>query len=144
MKVSTVAQMRAMDKAAIERYDIPEALLMENAGLAAFDVLKREVGIEGRSFLVLAGVGNNGGDGFVAARKILSAGGTVKVLILGDRSRYQGAARLNLDIISRMPIPVSEATSIRVIRRELAGCDVVMSMAIAPFFAHAKMPSLPR
>ncbi|HPI92202.1 MAG TPA: NAD(P)H-hydrate dehydratase [Deltaproteobacteria bacterium] len=126
MKVSTVAQMRAMDKAAVERYGIPEALLMENAGLAAFNVLKREVSIEGRSFLVLAGVGNNGGDGFVTARKILSAGGTVKVLILGDRSRYQGAARLNLDIISRMPITVSEVTSIRVIRRELACCDVVI------------------
>lgn len=126
MKVSTVAQMRAMDRAAGERYGIPETLLMENAGIAAFEALRRETGIAGRSFVVLAGIGNNGGDGFVVARRILSAGGSVKVFIIGDMSRYKGAARINLDIIHNMPIPVSEVANARAIKRDLAGADVII------------------
>lgn len=126
MKVSTVAEMRGMDRAAVEQYGIPETLLMENAGLAAFTVLCRECPVEGRSFLVLAGTGNNGGDGFVVARKILSAGGDVKVLILGDMSTYRGAARFNLDIIARMSIPVVEISSPARVRRDIAGCDCII------------------
>ena len=126
MKVSTVAQMRAMDRAAGERYGIPETLLMENAGIAAFEALRNEIEVAGRSFVVFAGIGNNGGDGFVVARKIHSAGGSVKVFILGDTSRYKGAARINLDIIEKMPIPVSEVTNARTIRRDLAGADVII------------------
>jgi NAD(P)H-hydrate epimerase len=126
MRVSTVTQMRTMDRAATLQYGIPEALLMENAGLAAFQVLQTECGVTGRSFVVLAGMGNNGGDGFVLARKIFSAGGRVKVLILGAMSAYKDAAKLNLDIIRKMSVPVAEISSIRGIGRELAGCDVVI------------------
>lgn len=126
MKVSTVAQMRAMDRAAVEHYGIPETLLMENAGLAAFEALSRNVCISGRSFVVLAGMGNNGGDGFVVARKIHSAGGFVKVIILGEMSRYRGAARVNLDIIRKMPIRLSEASNARSVQRDLSGCDAIV------------------
>jgi len=88
MKVSSVDRMRAMDRSATERYGISEMLLMENAGMAACTVLDREVGIPGGTFLVFCGGGNNGGDGFVAARKIHSLGGRARVFLLaGDRRR---------------------------------------------------------
>ncbi|HVN72606.1 MAG TPA: NAD(P)H-hydrate epimerase, partial [Desulfomonilia bacterium] len=62
MKVGTVSEMRAMDKDALEIHGIPELLLMENAGLASYEVLVRESGIKGKTIIVLAGIGNNGGD----------------------------------------------------------------------------------
>jgi NAD(P)H-hydrate epimerase len=59
MKVSSIEEMRALDREAIEGFGIPEALLMENAGEAACAVLGREVGVAGKSFVVVCGVGNN-------------------------------------------------------------------------------------
>jgi NAD(P)H-hydrate epimerase len=62
---------------------IPRLLLMENAGAAvAREVAKR--GIAGKRVLIFAGLGNNGGDGFVAARHLANAGASVEVVLLGD------------------------------------------------------------
>jgi NAD(P)H-hydrate epimerase len=126
MKVSTVSEMRAMDKAAVTQFGIPEMLLMENAGLAAYAVLEQECSIRGKSFLVFCGLGNNGGDGFVLARKIHSGGGAVKVLILGDRKSFKGPAKVNLDILLKMPVEVREITSVKSIKGGLDSCDVII------------------
>src|SRR6266446_1722892 len=123
MKVSRVAEMRAMDKAAIDQYSLAEELLMENAGHAAYTVLAQEIGIPQKTFLVLCGLGNNGGDGCVVARKIHSGGGAVQVYILGDTSAYKGAAKLHLDRLSRLPVPIQQLTDVNVFRPEVARCD---------------------
>ena len=96
MKVSRVAEMRALDRRAFETYGIPEELLMENAGLAVYRVLDREFGIPGKTFVVCCGVGNNGGDGLVIARQLHANGARVKVYVFGDVSKFGGAAQLNL------------------------------------------------
>jgi len=126
MKVSRVSEMRALDRTAIKKFGIVEALLMENAGQAVYFVLLKEFGIKGKKFLVFCGVGNNGGDGFVVARKIHSNGGAVKVFILGDRSKFKGAAKINLDIVSRLPIEVRRLRSIEAIKVDLAHCDGIV------------------
>jgi NAD(P)H-hydrate epimerase len=87
-------QVREMDRCAIEEYGIPGDVLMERAGKAAFGLL-RECWPDARRILVLAGTGNNGGDGFVLARLALQAGLEVRVLQLGDRGRINGDARTN-------------------------------------------------
>jgi ADP-dependent NAD(P)H-hydrate dehydratase / NAD(P)H-hydrate epimerase len=111
MKAARVKEMQAMDRYAMETLAIPEEILMENAGLAAAGVLDREFGVRGKRYAVICGIGNNGGDGFVVARKILSNGGDARVFILGDAGRFQGAARANLNILERLPLDVSVIAS---------------------------------
>jgi len=126
MKVSKVSEMRGLDRTAIEKFGIKEELLMENAGEATCFVLSKEFGIRDKKFIAFCGIGNNGGDGFVIARKIHSNGGQVKVFILGDRAKFKGAAKLNLDIISLLPIEVREIESIESIRTDVSNSDAIV------------------
>jgi len=126
MKVSSVDEMRAMDKAAMDTYGIAESLLMENAGLAAYSVLHNEFGVTGKTFLVFCGIGNNGGDGFVVARKIHSNGGLAKVFILGDPGKYTGSAKMNLDITATMPIEIRTIDSAASVSSDIAHCDGIV------------------
>ena len=112
MKVSSVSEMRALDRTAIEEFGIAEELLMENAGQAVYFVMLNQLGIAGKRFVLFCGTGNNGGDGLVVARKIHSNGGAVKVFLLGDPAKFKGVARLNMDIVSRLPIQVQRIESL--------------------------------
>ncbi|MGC9323467.1 MAG: NAD(P)H-hydrate dehydratase [Desulfomonilia bacterium] len=126
MKVSTVSEMREMDAQAIHTYGISAPLLMENAGIASFSVIKQEFDVSSSKFLVFCGIGNNGGDGFVVARKIHSEGGSVEVCIIGDRNKYTGSAASNLAMISRMPIPIREVKTLRSLRGKIDECDLII------------------
>ncbi|MDY6950731.1 MAG: NAD(P)H-hydrate dehydratase [Thermodesulfobacteriota bacterium] len=126
MKVSRVSEMRELDRTAIEKYGIIEELLMENAGEALYFVMLEEFGIRDKRFVVFCGIGNNGGDGFVIARKTHSAGGQVKVFILGDPAKYKGAAKRNLEIVSGLPIEVQRLESAESIRPEVFHCHGIV------------------
>jgi NAD(P)H-hydrate epimerase len=126
MKVSRVSEMRTLDKTAIEKYGITEEILMENAGEAVTSVIQRELGIREKRFIVFCGAGNNGGDGFVVARKIHSNGGRVKISILDDARRLKGAAKSNFDIVSKLPIEVRKLKSIESIKSEVYHCDCIV------------------
>lgn len=126
MKISRVSEMRELDQRAIEEFGIAPELLMENAGQAVYFALLNEFGIAGRRFVIFCGLGNNGGDGLVVARKIHSAGGAVKVFVLGDPGRFEGAARLNFDIASRLPVEVQQIESAGEAQTEIAHCDCIV------------------
>jgi ADP-dependent NAD(P)H-hydrate dehydratase / NAD(P)H-hydrate epimerase len=126
MKVASVYEMRSMDRAAITEYGIPEMLLMENAGLASYSVIEQELGVRGKSFVIFCGLGNNGGDGFVLARKIHSGGGSVKVFIVGDMKKYTGSAKANLEILRKMPIEIRELSSAKTVRKDIVHCDCII------------------
>ena len=126
MKVSSVTEMRALDRKAIEVFGIPEDLLMENAGEAACRVLESEIGTTCKRILVLCGVGNNGGDGFVLARRLHAAGTDVKVFVVGDDRRLRGSALKNREILSRLPIQVESLQEIGPLTPDLAACDVIV------------------
>jgi hydroxyethylthiazole kinase-like uncharacterized protein yjeF len=70
---------------------VPGMALMENAGCAVADVVAREYPA-GTSVVVVAGPGNNGGDGFVAARVLAERGYQVRVLLLGEAGALRGDA----------------------------------------------------
>ncbi len=126
MKISSVAQMRTMDKNAIDIFGIPDQILMENAGLASFKVLAREWGARGKRYAVLCGSGNNAGDGLVVARHIHSNGGIPHVFFVGDPERLGGAAKGNLEIISRMPIAMERVTDAAAIEAAASGMDGIV------------------
>ncbi|MEZ4599910.1 MAG: NAD(P)H-hydrate dehydratase [Syntrophotaleaceae bacterium] len=126
MKVSTVGQMRAMDRAAMEKYGIPGELLMENAGHAAFSVLSCMVLVDGNLFVVVCGLGNNGGDGFVVARKIVSHGGRAVVFIIGDPKKISGAGALHLNLLRRLPVDIRLTDDLGALESILAGCTLVV------------------
>ena len=126
MKVSRVSEMRQLDKTAIEKYGIADALLMENAGLAVTSVIQHAMGFKHKRFIVVCGMGNNGGDGFVVARKILSNGGNPKVLIMGSRDKYKDSAKMNLQILEKLPIEVVDNVSVDKVTSDIRHGDVIV------------------
>jgi NAD(P)H-hydrate epimerase len=99
MKVVTAQEMRLLDKRTIEEYGIPGMVLMENAGLGVLREMNLRYGdLTGKAVTVIAGKGNNGGDGFVIARHLYQRGGRVKTYLLGQKENVKGDARINLQI----------------------------------------------
>ncbi len=102
MKICSVNKMRKMDSNAIAKFGIMEEILMENAGFAAYSVISEHSIVKEHTYAIFCGGGNNGGDGFVVARKLISGGGKTKVFILSDPEKYKGAAKTNFDIIKKL------------------------------------------
>jgi NAD(P)H-hydrate epimerase len=95
VKIVTAAEMREIDRATSERFGVLSRVLMENAGSAVAEFALSAY--TSASFGVICGKGNNGGDGFVAARKLHDAGKKVCVLLLGDPKELKGDARTNYE-----------------------------------------------
>jgi hydroxyethylthiazole kinase-like uncharacterized protein yjeF len=91
MKIVSAAEMRAIDQASSERFGVPSLTLMENAGAAVAEVALANYHAA-RRVIVFCGKGNNGGDGFVAARRLHQKGKTVQVILLADPSDLKGDA----------------------------------------------------
>ncbi len=90
MELLTPDEMGQADRLTIER-GTPGLVLMENAGAAVARVAARAASI-GSRLLVLCGPGNNGGDGFVAARLLAETGYRVRLALLGRREALRGDA----------------------------------------------------
>jgi len=134
MKISHVNEMRNLDRQAIEEYGITQEILMENAGQAAYFTILKEFGIKNKNFVTFCGVGHNGGDGLVVTRKIYSNGGKVTVFILGDRSKFRGAAKQNFDIVNKLQIKVIDlqdvSLALETVRRSDAIIDAIFGTGL--------------
>ncbi len=97
MIVLTAAAMRSVDRATIEGGHATGPELMERAGRGVVEAIERRLGpVLALRALVLCGGGNNGGDGFVAARHLRARGARVRVAVLAPRERVQGDAAQHL------------------------------------------------
>jgi hydroxyethylthiazole kinase-like uncharacterized protein yjeF len=91
MKIVSAEEMRAIDRLTSERFGVPSLTLMENAGSAVTDHVLSHYGSAQR-IVVFCGKGNNGGDGFVAARQLHERGKNVRVIVLADSTELRGDA----------------------------------------------------
>ena len=97
MKIVTAQQMRELDRAAIEDRGVPGLTLMENAGRAVAEATARLASTQRRRpIAVICGHGNNGGDGFVAARHLREQGHEVSVFLAAEHAEVTGDAQANL------------------------------------------------
>ncbi|MCU0590079.1 MAG: NAD(P)H-hydrate dehydratase [Desulfobacterales bacterium] len=107
MYVLTSAEMQTLDRLTIEQFGLPGRLLMENAGREATRVFLSHFGESARQGVgVMAGRGNNGGDGYVIARCLAQRGYPVRVYLLSAADRIQGDAAANLKLLPAAGVPV--------------------------------------
>ena len=108
MRLCSAAEIMAVDRQAIDHLEIPGVVLMENAGRACSDLFANKFS---KYFpgpvLILAGRGNNGGDGYVMARILAERGWRVTTLVLGEEELISGDAKVMLNIIRQMELSVS-------------------------------------
>ncbi len=102
-RVVSSEEMRWCDETAVKSFGIPSLLLMENAGAGVGRSVVRRFGhLMNRPVAIFCGKGNNGGDGFVAARHLLNAGAEVVVLQLFAPAELKGDARTNFRILQKI------------------------------------------
>ena len=134
MRVLNAKQMRAVDRATIDDIGVASLVLMENAGrqvVAALETLIDD--LASRRVVALCGTGNNGGDGFVVARTLHQRGVDVAVVVVGATADVRGDARINLDIIGRLGVPivdVADAHSWELHAPQVTSADIVIDALV--------------
>ena len=127
----TSEEMRALDSAAINDYGIPGVVLMENAGRSTFQILCAAVSREFAKLkvIVVAGPGNNGGDGYVVARYLLNHGAEVQTYLLAKREKIRGDALINLSILEKMTdqiYPVHDVSDLKEVATKWRSSDIIV------------------
>ena len=121
-------QVRDFDRLAIKTWGVPGPVLMENAGRNAADAICKFLGqVRSRRVAVVAGTGNNGGDGFVIARHLQMRGASVAVFLAGSREEMSPDAGTNFAILEKLDFDIrpcgGEAAGLA---EDLGGFDVVV------------------
>jgi ADP-dependent NAD(P)H-hydrate dehydratase / NAD(P)H-hydrate epimerase len=116
MKIVTAGEMRETDRATSQRFGVPSLALMENAGTAVADFVVAKYPLAER-IGVICGKGNNGADGFVAARKLKAAGREVRIVLLAEPSELRGDAA---EMFGKLPIAPVIVRSSEELKKEQA------------------------
>lgn len=127
MRHVTAAQMKAIERAAIEKHGVPAALLMENAGAAVAEEIVKFA--KPGDVIVVAGYGNNGGDGFVIARLLLKKGFNVNVMLAGRPRPFSNEAGNNFKAILDMncvPRAIYDISGMEKAFASLPGCELIV------------------
>jgi len=130
MYLVTASEMQEMDRQTIKSFGIPGRVLMENAGRGATRMLLEHFSnLQIKRIGVIAGRGNNGGDGFVIARYLKQKGIHVNVFLLAESKRLQGDAAANYNLLKPLAIPVTEIPEEKLFlknKSKIASLDVVV------------------
>lgn len=109
LRFANAETMKKIDEFCIQELKIPSIVLMENA---AFKVAKN-VDDNVKNILIVCGTGNNGGDGFAAARQLYKKDKNVTVALIGDAEKMSSDCKVNYEIINNMKLNI-----INISRRE--------------------------
>ena len=133
-RVACAGEMRAIDARLIRDMGVPGALLMENAGAAVARAARELLLVEERGrAAIVCGKGNNGGDGFVAARHLAEAGIEATVFLLGKAEDTRGDAKKNLGLLRPLGVRITEIKSSRGVRSAQdawRGCGVLVDAVL--------------
>ena len=130
MKIVSTEEMRAIDRASSQRFGVPTVTLMENAGSAVADYVLAGHAAAHR-IVVFCGKGNNGGDGFVAARRLQQEGRTVQVILLASPSDLRGDAEFMFD---KLPDPAIVVQSSDELKNLLDSADLYLDAILGTGF----------
>jgi hydroxyethylthiazole kinase-like uncharacterized protein yjeF len=134
MKIVTAAEMREIDRATTERFGVPSLTLMENAGSAVTEFAQSSYSAA-RTFGIICGKGNNGGDGFVAARKLHETRREVLVLLLADPAELHGDAATNYGLLPMKAAIVKCGEDLKsAASRSVFQCDVLIDAILGTGF----------
>jgi NAD(P)H-hydrate epimerase len=131
MKLVTAAEMRQLDRLTIERYGTPGQMLMERAGRGAAQVARRcfpRLTAKGRRVVIVAGKGNNGGDGLVIGRWLRRTGVRTEVVLLGRAAELTGDAKRMLDAYAKSRAALREFADggLGALQKTLDGADLIV------------------
>lgn len=130
MKILTGSQIKYIDKKAIEDLKIPGLTLMENAGRAVSNKVEEifnRIKSEEKTVLVICGRGNNGGDGFVAARHLAENNIPVNVLSIYREQDLSGAALINHNLLDNfLDIVYFDETGIDKLKDIISGSAILV------------------
>jgi len=130
MLVKTVRQLQEIDRRCTEEFGIQALILMEHAGKGAASVAASMNSLR-RMTLVVAGCGNNGGDGFVLARHLHNARYPVRVCLIGSALKIarNSPARINFDILKRLAVPIVQMLdnqSLEMLEKEIERAGLIV------------------
>lgn len=145
--VVSAEEMRWCDATAINAYGIPSLLLMENAGSSVAWFVEDNFGpVEGKQILIACGKGNNGGDGYVAARHLLNQGASVQVVLMASPRELRGDAKTNFQILAKLQKAESSHLSIieysQRLPRSLRPPDIIIDALLGTGFSGAVRPPM--
>ena len=118
------AEVREVDRRAIEDFGLPGVVLMENAGRGATDVLL-ELGVGG-TVIILAGKGNNGGDGYVIARFLQLHGIECRILSSCHPDTLTGDAEIQMAVARNAGIPIVVMPDVDEVRKHVDAADWIV------------------
>lgn len=135
MRILSSAEMRDTDRRTSEEFGVALETLMENAGTAVGNFCSREYAAA-KKVVVVAGKGNNGGDGFVAARLMADAGKNVQVLLLGRVDEVKGEAAHALERLrgEARTVAVREVTDASIASEAIASAELIVDAVVGTGF----------
>ncbi len=119
--IVTAAEMQALDRATIAEVGLPGCVLMETAGRAVADAVVEALAGQDGAVVVVAGAGNNGGDGHVAARVLRERGIAAELYLAAPLDAVRGDARLHLDVLERAGGVIHDVSTPAGLDRHAAG-----------------------
>lgn len=131
MKIVSAAEMRELDRITTDKDGVPSLTLMENAGTAAAEFILEQYP-HCNEVCIFCGKGNNGGDGFVVARKLAERGKQAEVILLAQPEAVIGDAAANLRRLRSRPIVFSTASQLQ--EHDLGRYDLLVDAILGTGF----------
>ncbi|MDS0526212.1 NAD(P)H-hydrate dehydratase [Clostridium sp. SHJSY1] len=125
MEILSTEAAKALDSYTINEIGIQGIVLMENAGYG----ITNELINKGENFIFICGIGNNGGDGLVVARKLIIENKKVKIYIVGDTKKVSYGFKVNYEILTKMSVDlefVNIEDNIEKIKTDIQNADIVV------------------